>query len=59
MADLADFYPAAQQVPQTVNGTQPARTAAATPAGMGGLAGSPAVWVLLICGAGLVLLHKS
>jgi hypothetical protein len=59
MADLADFYPAAQQVPQTVNGTQPVTPRTAAPAGMVGVGGSPAVWVLVICGLGLVLLHNS
>lgn len=52
MADLADFYPPAQQVPQTVNGTQPAKSV--TPAST---TGAPALWVLLIIGAGILLLH--
>lgn len=54
MADLADFYPAAQSVPQTVNGTQPARAA---PSGAAGVGGAPALWVLVICGLGILLLH--
>jgi len=57
MADLSEFYPQSQQVPQNVNGTQPASPRTSAPAGMTAGAGAPALWVLVLAGLSPALLH--
>lgn len=60
MADLSEFYPAPAQASPNGSG-RPAAPGAITPARAGAVAmsGAPAVWVLVIAAASLLLLHKA
>lgn len=56
MADLTEWYPAPAQSSPNGAGRPSAPATVATPSGIGG---APAIWVLVLAGASLFLLHQA